>query len=197
MKTRRPDDLDELLARGGLSGPARERTLEAVLEVARGERSRFWRRLFYFATPAVATVAVGVMLLVRPAAPGFTPKGNPGAPLLEVACKQSAGPRCPRGGTLLFRVAGATAGGFLSAYAEPASGPGERVWYLPAGGEAAAVQATEAPQLLRLGARLGPEQPPGAYKVHLVLSKTPLDRAGALAPEGALATATWDLEVTP
>jgi hypothetical protein len=100
---------------------------------------------------------------------------------------------------LLFRVGGAAAGGFLAAWAVPEDG-GERIWYFPTlDGEAPSVAPRAETQTLGRGVRLGTEQPPGRYHVHLLLSRRALGRAEALAPanDAVLVEADLTLTVTP
>ncbi len=201
---RRADYLDKLLGRDRLSGPAREQILRQALKAAGvAPLLPWWRRArLGWWVPAVAGVTALVLLIhPRQTHDGFAPKGSGlREPVVEVGCLGGSALRCRTGEPLIFRVAGADAGGYLAAYAEPvgASG-GQRVWYFPTAGAAAAQVAAQAePQTLRQAARLGSEQPPGRYQVHLVLSRRPLTREEALAARGpeVIAATQVLLEVT-
>ncbi len=188
------DELDRLLARGRLGGPARDRILAGAL--ARAAPRRRWPRRILWLAPALAAAAV-LLLWLRPRDGGFRVRGG-GGPSLEVACSDGRAGACPRGGTLVFRVDGAREGGYLAAWATPAAG-GERIWYFPAAdGSAPAVAAQAGAQVVPLGARLGPSQPPGDYQVHLLLARRPLARAEVDgAARDALAASVQRLTVTP
>jgi hypothetical protein len=185
--------LDALLARGRLGGPARDRILAGAL--AKTAAPHRWRRLLTWAVPMTAAAAAAVVLLsLRP--PEFRARGGAG-PVLEIACRDGSLSACPSGSTLLFRSSGVAEGGFLSAWAVP-EGSAARVWYFPAdNGASPALAARPETQTLARGIRLGPEQPPGRYRVHLVLSRRPLTRAEAAAPppDALVAEAEATLEV--
>lgn len=184
------DRLETLLARGRLSGAERERILGDALAAA-GAAPAWWRRRALWLLAPTLAAATAVALVVRLDG-GFRARGAAAAVHLEVGCRDGA---CRPGGLLLFRVEGAAAGGFLSAYAEPERG-GERLWYFPLeDGTAPEVAAQPAPQILRLGVPIGREHPPGRYRVHLVLSRDrPAPRA---AGADVIATRTASLEVLP
>jgi hypothetical protein len=78
---------------------------------------------------------------------------------------------------------GGGSGGFLAGYAEPRAG-GERVWYFSADSETPAVPAAAAEQTVAFerAIRIGPETPPGEYRVHLFLTRAPMPRSALLAP---------------
>lgn len=189
------DGIDRLLARGRLSGGARERILARAL-AASAPRRRSWRRWLTIAVPATAALLL-VVLWPRAA---FTPKGAPAGVFFDVTCADGSGHACARGATLLFHLGGVVRPSSLAAWAEP-DGGGERIWYFPAGNDdaAVAVPAGALLQTLGRGVRIGPEHAPGRYTVHLVLSQRPLTRAEALAARAGdiVATATVPLEVLP
>ncbi len=188
----RDDELDRLLARGRLGGPARDRILEQALARARASRPRRRARLLWLAP--VLAAAAAIVLWVRVPKDGFRARGGDGRPLVEATCKGGERARCPRGGTLVFRVDGAAGGGFLSAYATPVAG-GEKIWYFPpAGGESPRLAAAAGPQLVPFGVELGAEQPPGEYELHFLITPSAPTRAEAAA---APALATQRLTVTP
>jgi hypothetical protein len=189
MKRESDEGLDALLGEGRMSGPARDRILDAVL--ARPARP-LWQRVVMWVLP-LSTAAALVFLMVRPSE--FQARGG-GGPVLEAACAVEP---CRAGATVLFRAGGADAGGFLAAFAIP-EGVGERIWYFPSlDGECPQVEPSSETQTLPRGVRLGPEQPPGRYRVHLLLSRRPLTRAEALAPPSGVILAETEtlLEVAP
>jgi hypothetical protein len=190
-RSRKSDEIDHLLARGRMGGPAREEVLARVLDAQAPALAPWWRRAFaqYWA-PVLAAAAI-LLFAIRPKDDRFTPKGAPSAgPALSVLCVDA----CRPGSTLAFQVEDARAAAYLTAWAEPVAG-GERVWYLE--GTRAPVDALAGMQTLKQAVRLGPSQPPGAYRVHLVLSAAPLSREVALGTHEAIAEVVVPLEVTP
>jgi hypothetical protein len=184
------EEVDRLLARGAMTPAESERALDGALRTTATRR----RWMFGLMVPAAAAL---VLLIFLPRG-GFTPKGAAAAPLLEVSCADGARDRCRRGSLRVCHVA-AESGGVLAAWAEPAGG-GERIWYFPtAGDEWARVPAAPGLQALDKAVRLGPEQPPGVYVIHLVLAARALPRAALSAPlpDGILAAASARIEVTP
>src|SRR5262249_49600660 len=118
------DELDRLLARGRLGGPRHERVLGKILA------ERRWRRRMLWAAPALA-MAAALVLILRPPDGGFRARGGGEGPVIQVTCKDGQLEACPKGGTLVFRVDGATAGNYLIAWAEPVGG-GSKIWYFAA-----------------------------------------------------------------
>jgi hypothetical protein len=104
---------------------------------------------------------------------GFRARGRSAGAELAAFCD---GP-CRVGGTLRFRINGATSGGYFEAWAERSDG--ERIWYF-SGDNAVPVPAQPGEQLVARAVVLGPEATPGHYRIHLVLSKTALDKAQLL-----------------
>lgn len=201
-KTRTDEELDRLLARGRLGGAARERVLSRVLDKV----APAWRSPATWAlglSLAGAAAAVLTVLNVRPTPGAFTAKGGATAtgPHLEVLCIDGSVARCPAGSTLVFRVEGAEKGAFLAAYAVREGDPeGARIWYFPSGdGFEPELPVGASPQIIPRGVRIGPEQAPGRYAVHLALAKAFLSREAALdaATPSVLARSTTTLEVTP
>jgi hypothetical protein len=186
------DELDLLLARGRLSGPTRERMLDAALP--RAPRRRRWAWWTSGAAAACAA-AVAVVLLVR--GDGFRPRGaGGGGAVLDVRCQDGARDRCATGQLLVFQVDGAKTGGALAAWAERSGGGGERVWYFPtATGAQPTVAAQPGRQVLPEAVRLGAEQAPGAWEVHLVLLDSPVAR-DAIASAKPRASRVVRMEVT-
>jgi hypothetical protein len=188
----RDDKLDGLLAEGRLGGPRRDQILAAVLSSTNARRRR-WRAFSVWVT-SLAAAAAALVLFLRPAS--FRARGGSGA-VVEVACRDGSLDRCAAGSKLLFRTASAE-GGFLCAWAE-ADG-GARVWYFPGSdGAAPRVAASTSPAMLPVGVELGAEQPPGRYRVHLLLARRALTREECLAPPAdvALASAQAALRVVP
>jgi hypothetical protein len=184
------DELDLLLARGRLSSPQRDRMFEQIVAGMPAPR-RNWRRL---APMMMAAAGFAIIVGLFAGRDGFRARGTGGA-VLEIGCRSAAGERCPSGEVLLFRVSGVDRPAWLAAYAEP-SGGGERVWYFPtAAGASPAIDAGAAPRVLPEGARLGPEQPPGRYRVKLLLFASPPTRAMVLG-DTPLASGARTLEVT-
>jgi hypothetical protein len=198
------DRLDELLSGGRLGGAERERILERALDAS--APLPWWRRravTWLVRGTAMATAAALALFFFVPPRThdDFRARGGAGdgAPLLLVGCEDGQSARCGYGQKLVFSVDGASEPGFVAAWAEPAGG-GERVWYFPGDdGSSPEARGDGARQLLSRAVRLGPEQPPGRYRVHLVLSRRPLSRLEALAAGGAdvVATSQVTLEVTP
>src|SRR6185369_7168651 len=126
------DRIDELLARGRLSAPRRERMFEAVYARARPRRGG-WRPLTLLAAcgAAAAVAIVAGSRGLDTEAQHFRAKGA-GHPVMEVGCSEGPMTRCPRGATLVFKLDGAV-GGFLHAYATAGDGRGDRIWYFPTG----------------------------------------------------------------
>jgi hypothetical protein len=186
MKGESDQELDSLLAQGRLSGPARDRIFDAV--VAANRPAPRWRRLLLWALP-LSTVAALLLLILRPSE--FRARGA-GGPILEAVCATEP---CRVGSALMFRASAVDVGGFLAAYALSA-GVDERIWYFPSpDGECPTVDVESGTQTLPRGVRVGPEQPPGRYRVHLLLSRRPLTRAEALSPPGGVVLAESDVTI--
>jgi hypothetical protein len=193
-------EIDALLARGGLAGPESDRILDEVL--ARRARRPWWRLGLTLGAGLglLATAAAGLVIGLRPGSSGFTPRGAAiSGPAVEVVCLGGSLAACPAGATLLFAVRGGSSDGYLAAWAEPARPGGERVWYFSADQESPRLVASaQAAQALSRGVRIGPEHAPGLYRLHVVLSASPLFKA-ALAngvPAGVLAHEELTLTVT-
>jgi hypothetical protein len=192
-------EIDRLLARGGLGGATREQILDQILDTSRVAERRPQRwRLWLGASTLALSAAAAVVLVARPAAePEFRAKGPAtAAPVLDVGCAAASLAACPSGSTLVFSVLGATVPGHLQAWAERPEG-GERIWYLSAETQTAALGPGPGTQAARSGVKIGEEHGPGRYVVHLVFSASPLSRATLLAggAPGILAHATFPLIV--
>jgi hypothetical protein len=173
-------ELDQLLARGHLSGGQYDAIETRVLEGVRPERRKRW---WFVLAPVTAAVSLtGVWLLVRPAAtPGeFTAKGGTEVrAAIDMGCEGANPHVCRLGQTLMFSVGANTERGYLAAYAERAGAPAsERIWYFPArDGAGPHVEPATETRVLGEGVRLGAPHAPGRYKVRVWLSETPVDRS--------------------
>ena len=172
------DELDELLARGRLSGNQYDSIEERVLERTRPERSKRW--WFALAPATAAASLLGVWLVARAGSDdGFTEKGGgePARAAIDVGCE---GPRphvCRLGETLMFSVGASERPGYLAAYAERVDVPAPRIWYFPArSGGQPRVEPAAATRVLGEGIRLGAPHVPGRYRVHAWISETPTAR---------------------
>jgi hypothetical protein len=190
---REPDELDALLARKRLSGPEYDFIAARVLDQA--SRPARAKRVALYALPALAAAAVLALAILPGTDDGLRPKGASSTqPALELVCGSGTPGSCPQGELLTFRVEDVRKSGYLHAWAEPAGG-GERVWYFE-GTRAVPVEARSGPQVLRRAVRIGDQQPPGRYRIRLVLAAAPLDREALLQHTGdALADTTTWLEV--
>jgi hypothetical protein len=206
MKTTWSDaELDQILARGRLGGPAYDRIFEGA---ARGTGRRPARRAAWAALiPGAALAsALGVWALVGHAPPQpFRSKGGSGVQpaAVQIGCAAATRAVCRAGDTLMFKVDARVAAGYLAAYAVRAGGgANERIWYFPASdGETPFVHAGPDAVVLDRGVAIGPEHAPGDYQVTVVLSAEPLRRAqleGAGAPAASVrAQTTLRLRVEP
>jgi hypothetical protein len=207
MKAGLKDDdveLDQLLARGRLSGTEYDQIEQRVLEHAVPRRARWlWPTLL----PAAALAsAFAVWFLVvtpeRPAADSFTPRSagtSLSSPigLLELGCVGREPGVCRLGDTLMFSLNGNTVSGFMGAYAERVGEPSAaRIWYFPtADGTAPRLEAQSGTLVADQGVRLGPPHAPGQYQVTVWISETPLERAHA--QPTTLARQSSRLEILP
>jgi hypothetical protein len=215
-------ELDQLLARGSLSGRQYDQIERRVLEHAAPRPKRWlWPTLVPIAALASA---YGAWLFVvgqgaeerigsSPAAEqdafqpksGESPQAVPNAPVqrspaagvLSIGCAGAEPGVCRLGETLMFSVNGSSIAGYLGAYAEPVGGgTAARIWYFPsADGGAPRVEATSGTAVLARGVRLDPPHVPGQYQVTVWISEAPPERA----PPGplALARASLRLEIVP
>jgi hypothetical protein len=197
-----PDErIEELLARGRLGGPIRERVLERALRDANIVRSRWYARSpFVWTLPALGTAAVAMFaVMLRPLPDAMRAKGGAGAgPVVSVECNGADPSRCAQDDTLLFRIEGAAGQAYLAAYADPDTG-GERIWFFPlADGTSPVILAQQEPQVLHQGVKVR-SLPSGRYQIHAVLSRRPLSKLEALSvPDGELVAArNLAIEVQP
>jgi hypothetical protein len=203
--------LDELLARGRLGGPAYDEILERVLDRTDGElRPRTTRvgwtrnRVKWVLLPGgVLATALAWLLLVRPAHDGFATKAIPGRATgaLDVGCGPSGGRQCRAGDTLMFTVNAALTSGYVGAYAERVDDPSHaRIWYFPsAAGSAPVVAPAAGTIVVPDGIKIGPEHRPGRYRVAVWISSQPLgrDQLDRVADEGVRSRSTFEIDVAP
>jgi hypothetical protein len=192
-------EIDRLLARGALGGAAREEILEQVLGASpEAARKPARRRLWLGGAALALSAAAALVLVVRPAPqPEYRAKGAAtGAPALDVGCPPASLEACPAGSILVFSVLGAKVTGHLQAWAEPDEGT-ERIWYLSAETQTAALPPAVGTQPAGSGVRIGPEHQPGRYLIHVVFSTSPLSRPRLLAGNdpAELTHATFPLTV--
>src|SRR5262249_8677096 len=129
----KPERLDELLARGNLSGPIRDRILEGALRDAQITRPAWYgRRGVSWGSSLLAAAALGVLALTfRHSSQSLRSKGmDGGAPVISLECTRGTADRCSQEGMLLFRIERADRLSYLSAYADPLAG-GPKVWFFP------------------------------------------------------------------
>lgn len=198
------DELDYLLSRGKLGGSQRDRILNVALAASRETVTAGWRRRIAWGAGslAVATCAVVLLLTLRPSREegpdAFQIKGPGDAPLIVLSCLGGQLDGCPSGSKLAFALdGGRDKGGFLTSYAEPASG-GERIWYLN-NESVDAAGADASLRVIRKAALIGAEQPPGTYRVQAFLSRRPVarDELSKLASADTLARIDLELVVVP
>jgi hypothetical protein len=180
VKVNSRDKLDELLARGRLSAPRRERIFEHVDRRVRGSRARST----YLIVAGPLALAATLALLLRPqddGTSGYASKGFARANL-AVGCSGGELSHCPRGSKLIFHLDALPTAGFLHAFADPVEKGHERVWYYPtAASPPPPVAAAAEAQIMGQGIVVGPEHALGHYRVHLVVASTPLSREELLA----------------
>jgi hypothetical protein len=217
MVKRDDAELDQLLARGRLSGRQYDEIAGRVMKQLAPRRQRW---LWPAVVPAAAGVALGAWLLVsgnvlqRPggrapagsaAADGFRSKGDlPSAPASEesalavafdVGCARAARRVCRLGDTLMFSVPAGAASGYLGAYAERLDEPGaRRIWYFPdSSGGSPRIDAASVTRVLTDGVRLGPPHLPGKYRITLWVSPTPVLRTEADMARGERAQVSFEI----
>jgi hypothetical protein len=207
------DEIDYLLSGGGMSGEQRDRIRARLLAEARPRAHRRGRAAFVLG--AVGSVAAAAALLLVPRAMNDTEamraKGAGNAsvgsavsappPSLQVACLGGTLSACPRGSLLGFSVRGSELPGFVTAFADPIDGAGERIWYFSDQPLASAhALAGGDTRVLAAGARVGPEHSARRYRIQLLLARQPLGRGRAAANPSApdvVARAVLELEVLP
>jgi hypothetical protein len=195
-------ELDQLLARGRLSGRQYDAIERNILSAVSPARRRWpWSHapstvLISGTALSAMGLALGVWLMFgktldrQPGAPppssatadGFRAKGATLGPVssFELGCPGRERGVCRLGDTLLFSLNAGTPSGHVVAYAEREGEPGARVWYFPTtSGAMPRVEARAGTQVLPEGVRLGPPHSAGKYRVSLWVSEAPLTRAQA------------------
>ena len=159
-----------------------DRVLERVGEPTaaaprRAPGKAFWR-LAFAGTGSLAAVFGIWALFCRPTTDHFTARGDSRSKdaHFEVGCPSSGRAVCRTGETLMFTVNAALTSGYVGAYAErldnPSSAP---IWYFPnSGGASPLVPPGTSTIVLPEGVRIGPEQPPGRYRVTIWTSPEPI-----------------------
>ena len=202
------EDLDSLLSGGRLSGPTKDRILNAVLKSTTQQPWFSGWPARDFLPWLLAPTALAVALLATalsgvwstaPSIPDFQARGvgAPG-PMIEAAC---AGP-CKIGELLILRAKGIRESAYVAAYSV---GPhGQRIWYFPTtSGSMPNIAPTTIMAALPQGVRLGAEHEVGTYLLHAIFLRTPLSRDAVLQltnnskPEAVVALAEAAFEVAP
>jgi hypothetical protein len=204
-------DLETLLEQSQRRDPRRERVLRNVLAAVGEARPategtpaappvRKWRRLWPGIAVAAGAASLSAAVIVKTQSSGEAWRARGGGERaisrsFDVVCTGGPLARCPAGSTLIFRAQGTTAGGYLSAYADPVTPGGQRIWYftdlaLPV------MEPNGTPVMLRSGVRIGPEHAIGTYRLHLVVSRKPISRE-ASSPEQTAAEQIDRLVVVP
>jgi hypothetical protein len=195
-------ELDQLLARGRLSGRQYDALERNILSAVAPARRRWpWPHasstvLISSAALSAAGLVLGVWLMFgktldqqpgtlphdSATGDGFRAKGAAVGPVagFELGCPGREPGVCRLGDTLLFSLNAGTPAGHVLAYAEREGEPGTRIWYFPAAnGATPRVEARAGSQVLAEGVRLGPPHTAGKYRVWLWVSEAPLTRAQA------------------
>lgn len=183
-----PDDdleLDQLLARGQLSGRQYDAIAESVL-AATAPRRRFSPFVWLPAAAVASAFGVWLFLGLKPGDGDFRAKsgGVASETVVSLGCGGSEPGVCRLGDTLMFAFHAGPGAGHLAAYAERiGEATPRRIWYFPnADGKGPRVEARSSTLVLPQGVRLGAPHTPGRYRVTLWLSADPVDRNGAAAP---------------
>jgi len=186
------DEIDRLLSRGELGQAHKQRLLRGVLasvQAPAAPRRPRWRWPAFAAVSLAGAGAVAVAVLwVGPSAgtgSSVREKGGPAAdPIIAISCLGGSLAACPPGSRIAFWLEGGPQEtGVVTAYGDPVSG-GERVWYLTN-------------QAVPRAALLGSEQPRGRYRVNVLLTKRPIERAelGRLTADVVRTRASFELVV--
>jgi hypothetical protein len=181
---RNREDLDALLGRGRIGAARRDAILEAVLAHVRADAPARTRWRWPLAGLGIAAVAAATVALLvpRPTSPTSSPfrakgvaeKAQGSTPSAEIECLGATLDACPTGSLLVVRVAGVR--GYVSAWAEPASG-GDRIWYFSADTDSPLVDAVVTGSATTARAvKMGPEHAIGSYVVEIRVTERPLKR---------------------
>lgn len=182
-------ELDQLLARGRLSGAQYDEIEQRVLDrVAPRAGVPRWAVI----APAAA-LAAGVALWVFSGAPGTgVPAAGPGGEFREkgsgrvsqgaitIGCGAEARRACRLGETLVFSVSGNPKPVYVVAFAERVDDPKARIWYFPHADRPPPRAAGQGgTTVLAEGVRLAAPHARGKYRVKAWLSDSELTRAQA------------------
>jgi hypothetical protein len=213
------DEIDRLLARGGLAGGQRERILGEVLTrtatVPRaGQRQRRWvwgGGIGMAVAAGMAAIFFWPRAMDHPAGE-FRAKGSAEAPRIEMSCLEARVSACPRGSLIAFSIEGLAqnpsaaspanggpprSAGFVTAFADPEP-PGERIWYLTNEPLLGLVPGRDdAARIVSKAIRIGDEHVAGSYRVRAMLTSRPLTRQYLVAGEGPdfMSRADFELRV--
>jgi hypothetical protein len=201
MGPKKTDSTDFLLRRGRMASQEHEQILQNVLR----KHGPSTKRKFGFAvlglTAAFALVLVAGKFTIRETS-SFAPKGQ-GAPspmFSHVACLGGTLAACPQGSKLVFRIeTRESSNRYLAAFAEPAARNGERIWYFPLPDGRQVRPTDQSPSIVDTAVRVGPEHRPGRYRVHVLLTRNPVQAAtwDQVAASAILEQTSTELEVTP
>jgi len=182
---RNREDLDSLLGRGSIGATRRDAILETVLAQAKAEIPVLPHRRWYFAGLGAAAVAAAALFLLAPrtesnATSPFRAKGvvsNPptASPSMEIECLGGTLEACPTGSLLVVRGSGVR--GYVSAWADPIGGGGERIWYFSADSHTPLVDAISNPSTATTRAiKIGSEHVAATYVVETIVTERPMTR---------------------
>jgi hypothetical protein len=197
------DAVDQILSNGYLSGSQYDRIWRRIKSKSTNERKP--RGAWFWGSSIALASAAGILFvaLARPDLGIVTSKGAqlPGAGVIEISCSSERNGACRGGSTLMFTVDGATAAGFLGAYAQRTDDPTQtRLWYFPdASGRAPAVASGAGMIVVPEGIKIGQEHRPGTYRVNAWIANRPLTRSEVdHAPKGVIiARSMLTIEIVP
>ncbi|HEY3493762.1 MAG TPA: hypothetical protein VGK73_03705 [Polyangiaceae bacterium] len=181
-------EIDQLLARGRLSGVQYDEIAQNVLDhVAPEPRVPRWS---VFASAAALAAGAAVWFVAASSEPGAPPQasedfrekgaGRPVLGALAIGCGAEARHACRLGETLVFSVSGNQKPVFVVAYAERVDAPQARVWYFPhADRPPPRADGSGATTVLAEGVRLGAPHSTGKYRVKAWLAESELTREQA------------------
>jgi hypothetical protein len=183
-------EIDRLLARGGLSGAARETILEQVLESTPRRRATI-QRWWYVAAIACGMLAVTPVLIRNTSDDGWRRKGQGAALPVQLECIGASLEACPVGSQLWFRISDVAAERRFVAFATDASKA--RIWYFPARSPLRSSADRDARSgWSKRAVVIGPEHRPGRFQVHVLdVTDSSSEEVAAAAP-----VAVFELMVT-
>jgi hypothetical protein len=191
MDGKTKSELDRLLGGNQISGPEADAILERVLAtVERDEhgRRRFAPNAFVVASGALAAAAAILLIVLRPDAAqnGLRARGAAApATQLEAVCADGTLAACPSSSKLIFIASGASADGYLSAYAEPDDAALGRIWYFTREAGSPQLAVGDRTAVFEQAVLLTGTHTAGRYRVHAYLADRPLGRDELLAGPSA------------